>query len=356
MKYYIVDAFTDQPFGGNPAGVVLLDSDTFPKKELMLKIAAELRYSETAFIKRHSAHNFTARYFTPKAEVELCGHATIASFFLLHQKGLASGQCLCHTLAGDLSVEVGDKVMMQMAKPRIMATLAETEEIYNALGVNHLTIISKLSSLNFPIQVVYAGLPDIMIPLPNVETLQSLQPDMDAIKEITKRHEAVSFHVFAFNNDSYTAHVRDFAPLYDIPEESATGTANASLTYYLQQCGCLSADAECAFIQGEVMGRPSVIATRIQADGNIFIGGTAAIVAEGDWGAVTIRKKYGDAMMIVLPSDHLVQQQTLFRRVLKNAVRTAEMTGGLVTLGISPKTPDTGYGYIQYDTEEGTGF
>ena len=74
------------------------------------------------------------------------------------------------------------------------------------------------------------------------------------------------------------------------------------------------------------------------------------------WGAVTIRKKYGDAMMIVLPSDHLVQQQTLFRRVLKNAVRTAEMTGGLVTMGISPKTPDTGYGYIQYDTEEGTGF
>ncbi len=74
------------------------------------------------------------------------------------------------------------------------------------------------------------------------------------------------------------------------------------------------------------------------------------------WGAVTIRKKYGDAMMIVLPSDHLVQQPALFRRVLKNAVRTAEETGGLVTLGISPKTPDTGYGYIQYDTEEGSGF
>ena len=55
MKYYIIDAFTDQPFGGNPAGVVLLDSDTFPKEELMLQIAAELRYSETAFVKRHSA-------------------------------------------------------------------------------------------------------------------------------------------------------------------------------------------------------------------------------------------------------------------------------------------------------------
>ena len=274
MKYFIIDAFTDQPFGGNPAGVVLLDTQTFPQEDLMLKIAAELRYSETAFIRRHSEQEFTIRYFTPKAEVDLCGHATIASFFLLHQKGLASGQCLCHTLAGDLSIEAGEKVMMQMAKPRFVDTIDETEEIYQALGV-------KGYRPTMPTQIVYAGLPDIMLPLPDVATLQSLQPDMEAIKEITKRYEAVSVHPFAFSNDGYTAHVRDFAPLYDIPEESATGTANASLTYYLQQCGCLGTEAECAFIQGEAMGRPSVVATRIQADGNVFVGGTAAIVAEG---------------------------------------------------------------------------
>lgn len=274
MKFFIVDAFTNQPFGGNPAGVVLLESDTFPKEEMMLQIAAELRYSETAFILRHSAQEFTIRYFTPKAEVDLCGHATIASFFTLHQKGLASGQCLCHTQAGDLNITVGEKVMMQMATPRIVATINETEEIYQALGITNYRPV-------MPMKVVYAGLPDIMIPLPDVATLQSLQPDMEAISAITKKYDSVSFHVFAFSNDSYTAHVRDFAPLYDIPEESATGTANASLTYYLQQCGCLGNEAECAFIQGEAMGRPSVVATRIQADGNIFVGGTAAIVAEG---------------------------------------------------------------------------
>ena len=274
MKYYIVDAFTDQPFGGNPAGVALLDSDTFPKEDLMLKIAAELRYSETAFIKRQSAQEYTLRYFTPKAEVELCGHATIASFFLLRQKGLASGRCLCHTKAGDLQIEAGEKVMMQMAKPRIEATIENTDEIYKALGLPGYKPA-------MPVQIVYAGLPDIMIPLPDLNTLQTLQPDMEAISAITKRLNAVSFHVFAFSNDGYTAHVRDFAPLYDIPEESATGTANASLTYYLQQCGCLGAEAECAFIQGEAMGRSSVVATRIQADGNIFVGGKAVIIAEG---------------------------------------------------------------------------
>jgi len=275
MKYFVVDAFTNKPFGGNPAGVVLLDSDPFPEKGLMLQIAAELRYSETAFIQRHSDKEFTIRYFTPKAEVDLCGHATIASFFMLHQKGLASGQCLCHTKAGDLHIEVGEKVMMQMAQPRIVATIGETKEIYQALGVNDYRP-------TMPVQIVYAGLPDIMIPLPHLDTLQMLQPDMQAIADITKKYEAVSFHVFAFSDDGYTAHVRDFAPLYDIPEESATGTANASLTYYLQQCGCIGNEADCSFIQGEALGRPSVVSTRIQADGNIFVGGTAAIVAEGN--------------------------------------------------------------------------
>ncbi len=273
MRYYVVDAFTNQPFGGNPAGVVLLESERFPEEKLMLQIAAELRYSETAFIRLHSDKEFTIRYFTPKAEVELCGHATIASFYLLHHEGLASGTCLCHTLAGDLRIEAGEKVMMQMAMPRIIATIEETDEIYKALGV---------SDYQLSMQIAYSGLPDLMIPLSDVNTLQTLNPDMEAITAITKKYDAVSFHVFAFANDGYTAHVRDFAPLYGVPEESATGTANAALTYYLQQNGCLGIEAECAFMQGEAMGRPSVVATQIRKNGTIYVGGTAAIVAKGE--------------------------------------------------------------------------
>lgn len=275
MKYFIVDAFTNQLFGGNPAGLVLLDGDTFPEEQLMLQIAAEFRYSETAFIRRHSEKEFTIRYFTPAAEVELCGHATIASFALLHRKGLASGTCLCHTLAGDLQIEAGERVMMQMAKPRIVATVEDTEALYKALGL-------KGYRPAMPVQIVYSGLPDFMLPLPDVATLQALEPDMEAISALTKQYDAVSFHVFALSNDGFTAHVRDFAPLYGVPEESATGTANAALTYYLQQCGCLGEEAECTFLQGEAMGRPSLVATSVRADGNIYVGGTATIVAEGE--------------------------------------------------------------------------
>lgn len=120
LSYHIVDAFTSQPFGGNPAGVVLLEEDIFPEEDLMIKIAAELRYSETAFVLRHSENEYTARYFTPKAEVDLCGHATIATFALLNSMRLAAGSCLCYTKAGDLTIEVGERVMMRMS-PRSTA-------------------------------------------------------------------------------------------------------------------------------------------------------------------------------------------------------------------------------------------
>ena len=276
MKYYIVDAFTSQPFGGNPAGVVLLGGDTFPPEALMLQVAAELRYSETAFVCRLSPREYHVRYFTPKAEVELCGHATIATFSLLHQMQLAKGECLCHTLAGDLRIEVGEKVMMQMATPSIVATVEDTNEIYKALGVT-----DYQSTL--PVQIAYSGLPDIMIPLRDVTMLQTLKPDMEAITAITRRYKAVSFHTFAFGNDGYTAHVRDFAPLYDIPEESATGTANAALTHYLAVNGVIPRQGDLAFIQGEAMGRPSVVATRIVADGNLYVGGTAYVLASGEF-------------------------------------------------------------------------
>ncbi len=297
MKYYIVDAFTDRPFGGNTAGVVLLGDEPFPDERLMLQVAAELRYSETAFVRfthaiTHSHNNtFEAhvRYFTPKAEVELCGHATVATFALLHRLGQAEGRCLCHTLAGDLMIDAGERVMMQMATPRIVETITDTEPIYRALG-----IADYRPAL--PMQIAYAGLKDSMIPVPDVATLNALHPDMEAIAAITKVHDACSFHVFALSsqtikhsgNQAITAFVRDFAPLYDIPEESATGTANAALTHYLATNGVIPSQGDFAFLQGETMGRPSVVATRIAPDGTVYVGGTAAIVAGGELFAASI--------------------------------------------------------------------
>lgn len=274
MKYFIVDAFTDKPFGGNTAGVVLLEGNDFPYDGLMQDIAAELRYSETAFVRRDGNNRYTVRYFTPKGEVDLCGHATIATFSLLHHLGLADGSCSLLTLAGELEVTAGQHVMMQMAAPRIIATIKETREIYNALGIRDY-------QPTLPVQVVSTGLPDLMIQVPSVTVLNAMQPDMEAIAELTRQHEALSFHVYAFADDGYTAHVRDFAPACGVPEESATGTANAALTHYLATHSVIAA-GDHRFLQGETMGRPSVVATQLSPDGSIRVGGSAAIVAEGN--------------------------------------------------------------------------
>ena len=282
LSYYIVDAFTSKPFGGNTAGVVLTEAgQPFPEDETMRLIAAEFRYSETAFVKAETDGSFTTRYFTPTGEVPLCGHATVATFGVLFRNGLLhEGQCyLNHTLAGDLKVVAGPTTMMQMAEPKLIATLSDTERnrLYSIMGLTGTT--------NLPVQIVSTGLPDIMLPVANIEALQNLHPDMKALSELSDELQVVGVHAFAQSDDSYIAHVRNFAPLYGIDEESATGTSNAALTYYLYHNGIIKAPARCAFLQGEAMQRPSVIATTLSNNDlqcEIMVGGLCCVVAQGE--------------------------------------------------------------------------
>ena len=276
MKYFIVDAFTTQPFGGNPAGVVLLD-DVFPSEKFMQQVAAEFRYSETAFVLRNSETEFTVRYFTPAAEVDLCGHATIATFGTLYKLGIIADGTMCinHTLAGDLQVRVGEKVMMQMAEPQVIDTAVDVELLHRIMGVKSLHSI-------LPVQVVSTGLPDIIMPVEGIDDLNALSPDMDALAQLSDQLNVTGVHAFALSEDGYTAHVRNFGPLYGVPEESATGTANAALTHYLQRQGLIQQGSECSFLQGEKMGRPSVVETMLRTDGTIYVGGKCRIVAKGE--------------------------------------------------------------------------
>ena len=278
MRYFIVDAFTNVPFGGNPAGVVLLDGD-FPSDELMQQVAAELRYSETAFVKQNGPKEFTVRYFTPAGEVDLCGHATIATFGLLRQEGIIPDHSLCinHTLAGDLEISASEQVMMQMATPRAIDKPIDIDRLHHIMAG---TDQQEWPSL--PVEIVSTGLPDIMMPVMSLEALNALQPDMDALSDLSRQLGVTGVHAFAITADGYTAHVRNFGPLYGIPEESATGTANAALTHYLHRQGIIKAPAECRFLQGEAMKRPSVIATVLHADGNINVGGQYCIIARGE--------------------------------------------------------------------------
>jgi PhzF family phenazine biosynthesis protein len=125
-------------------------------------------------------------------------------------------------------------------------------------------------------------LPDIILPVADVESLNRLRPDMDALARMSCDLDVTGVHAFAIADDGYTAHVRNFGPRYNIPEESATGTANGALTHYLHRQGIIPCPTECHFLQGEAMGRPSVVTTALDKNGSIRVGGQSRIIAIGD--------------------------------------------------------------------------
>ena len=289
MKFYIVDAFTDTLFGGNPAGVVILpDGADFPDDETCVKTAAELRYSETAFIKRLGDNEFNIRYFTPAAEVELCGHATIGSFAALRYGGyIGDGDFMNHPISGDLNISVsGQRVLMDMATPVKINEITEYEalkELYTIMGLDYDDL--KARGLELTPQMVSTGLPDIMMPVPTLADLEAIEPDFKALSDLSARYEVVGVHAFTRDGDDATCHVRNFAPLYDIDEEAATGTSNGALTYYGYLNGFVKSGDDCKFIQGEKMKRPSVIESHIEVDGDkclIRVGGGGVMLAEGE--------------------------------------------------------------------------
>ena len=285
MKYFTVDAFAQEPFGGNPAGVVLIGrGESFPDDETMRKIAAEMRYSETAFVLQNGPAEFTVRYFTPAAEVELCGHATIASFSVLREEGIVPEGTICinHTRAGDLEITVGKKILMEMATPSIIGEIEDTSCLAQIMNVGKRALSEETLMGDLPTQIVSTGLPDIIFPVASVEKLNSLTPDMEALSSFSDEMKVVGVHAFALSEDGYTAHVRNFAPLYDIPEESATGTANGALTYYLYKQGIITANSKCTFIQGEAMQRPSVVETEINDGTKVYVGGNSYILTKGE--------------------------------------------------------------------------
>lgn len=299
MRFQIVDAFTDQVFGGNPAGVVFIpDGQDFPDDEIMRKTAAELRYSETAFLKRldddakTGKKVFHTRYFTPAAEVDLCGHATIgSSYALLHDGIINAGDTVTFkTLAGPIDIIVNeDSVLMDMGDPVSYGPLESggAVDLYHILELeaHGQDLCTGDGQTRIVPEMVSTGLIDIMTPVKNIEELEKIKPDFPALSELSEKYKVVGAHAFTLDAEDGLIHARNFAPLYDIDEEAATGTSNGALAYCLYTHGVIETDKVYTVVQGEKMGRPSKISFQITLENGkpkVRVGGKAAVLAEGE--------------------------------------------------------------------------
>lgn len=277
MEAYVMDAFSATIFGGNQAGVVLPDREL--SDSLMQRIAGEFKHSETAFIRMEGDGSVALRYFTPAGEVDLCGHATIASFALLRKmQRIEDGVHTARTKAGELQIRVeGESVWMDMAPPVLLRTLEEEQwaELYEAYGLTTADMPE-----GFVPKIVSTGLADIMMPVRDHETLMKAVQNEQTVTELSRRYDVTGVHMFCLGGEQCTAYCSNYAPLYDIPEECATGTSNGALTYYLYLQDVVKAETENVFIQGEHMDRPSEIRSRLVLDSGepkVLIGGRAVM-------------------------------------------------------------------------------
>lgn len=282
VKVFTLNSFAKTLEGGNPAGVVL-DANNLTEKQMM-SVSKKVGFSETAFVQKSNKADFKVRFFTPSDEVDLCGHATIATYYLLWEKGqITIGVCKQETKAGVLGIEIssGGIVFMDQNLPQYF------EELDKRKIAASLNIPIDYFDEELPVQIVSTGLKDVMVPLRNLDSLFAINPDFGAVARICKESSAIGYHVFTLETKfQSTAHCRNFAPLYGIREESATGTSNGALSCYLFKHGKLKMEKldKLVFEQGYSMDKPSEIMSKLVVSNGkingVKIGGKAIISGE----------------------------------------------------------------------------
>lgn len=261
-RIYQVDSFTKEIFTGNPAGVVP-NADGLTEA-MMQKIARELNHSETAFVfhGKEGEYDVHVRFFTPKNEVPICGHATIAAHYVRAiETNMEAGVVRQKTGAGILPVEIRRdgkeiKIIMTQGEVSVAEPLAMEiqNEIMKALGVS----IDKLRQ-DCPIAIASTGHSKVMVGITDISLLHSLKPDMARLSQISSRIGSNGFYAFTLQpHEEVLVHGRMFAPAIGIIEDPVTGNANGPLGAYMVQYGlCEKEISHYHFniIQGEAMGR-----------------------------------------------------------------------------------------------------
>lgn len=265
-------AFTRDPSGGNPAGVVL--DDRLPTPREMQRIAAEVGYSETVFLARGADRSFTVRYYAPEAEVAFCGHATIAAGVLLGEID-GPGRYRFDTPAGEVPVDVEVEdgtvraALTSVAPQQRPVPIGELREALSIFGWTDEDLDPSL-----PPAEAFAGAWHLVLGLRNRSTLAAMRYGFDALRRWMTGRGLTTVQV-VWREDPRTFHARNPFPVGGVVEDPATGAAAAALGGYLRTHRLLRTPATVTVHQGADMGRPSTLHVEIPADGGIRVAGTA---------------------------------------------------------------------------------
>ncbi len=277
-----IDAFAEKPFSGNPAAVAFGNELTADEMQL---IAKEMNLSETAFISKSDKGDYNLRWFTPAIEVELCGHATIASLhFLNEQNLLKDGESVTFdTRSGILKCSFKDsRYFMQIPVFSLKKYDDYRNELLNALGIP-----DEEFDTSIPMILVENGY--IYIHVKKLDTIKAIQPDYKKLLQLSRKSkEFGGIIVFTLETIEYNsfAHLRFFGPAYGIDEDPVTGSANGPLLLVLKELGFVKdekANLSLTFEQGDFIGRQGRIGVHFDASsGELYISGNAVTVMKGE--------------------------------------------------------------------------
>lgn len=247
-------AFTSDPSGGNPAGVVL--DATGLDDETMQAIAAEVGYSETAFLTegRH------LRYFSPKAEVPFCGHATVATAVALAER-IGPGELVFSTPAGIVPVTVDDELRATLTsvEPYVEA-VSDIAEVLEILGWRADELDPAL-----PPYIGYGGARHLILSTSTRQRLADLDYDFDRLLAYMLERDLTTLQL-VWRESPTTFHVRDPFPVGGVVEDPATGAAAAAFGAYLRELDLVQPPVTITLHQGDDLGRPSLIEVELRAD------------------------------------------------------------------------------------------
>ena len=269
VRIRIIDAFTDRPFAGNPAAVCLLDADAWPDEGWMRQVAAEMNLAETAFahpLPEGADADWALRWFTPTVEVDLCGHATLATAHALRSDCETTGTIRFSSRSGVLITHTYDDGTITLDFPAAPATEMSIPD-------------GLIEALNAKPEAVYGtgALGDLLTVFPDEAGIRALAPDFTALACLTRRDgiRGVIATAPADPGSGYDFVSRFFAPAQGIPEDPVTGSAHTALAPYWSSR--LGRDS---LIGLQASTRTGLVRTAVHSD-RVHLTGHAVTVLDG---------------------------------------------------------------------------